>query len=85
MRAKASLVPRPPSEKSRKGLATRVYIVMSARAIYSRQSDCRNYVRHVQSRMCKLIGIQRPSWRSVDKAVEVSRGRIRYGTLIPKH
>ena len=76
--------PDPPG-KIEKGSGNTYGNAVSTRAIYSRQSDCRNHVRHVQSRMCKLIGIQRPSWRSVDKAVEVSRVRIRYGTLIPKH
>ena len=46
-----------PPRKNREGSGNTYGNAVSARATYSRQSDYRYYIRHVQSRMCKLIGI----------------------------
>ena len=83
--AHISLVPRPPSEKSRKGLVTRM-AMRCPRGLYTRANQIAEIIYITFNRGCanSLVYGDRHGVQ-LTKAVKVSGGRIRYGTLIPKH
>ena len=67
-----SLVPRPLSEKSRRGLATRT-TSPCPRALYSaRQSGCRVYLRHVNQECATMASADNTSTLDIDKALDVA-------------